>query len=172
MKNSRAFTLIELLVVVLIIGVLTAVAVPQYQKVIMKSHYSKLKNLLHSMIQAEELYYLANGNYTNDVHALDIGLPEPVSVDEKTSGNGYYYNWGYCSLNGVLSKNNTSPRVVCSLDKWGLKHAYYLPHSDYKYAGKMRCSVVDSIFPNLAHAICQEESGLSVPNDGTNTYLW
>ncbi|MBR2083004.1 MAG: prepilin-type N-terminal cleavage/methylation domain-containing protein, partial [Elusimicrobiaceae bacterium] len=43
MKNSNnAFTLIELLIAVLIIGVLAAVAVPQYQQAVLKSRYKTL----------------------------------------------------------------------------------------------------------------------------------
>ena len=69
---KRGFTLIELLVVVLIIGILSGVALPQYEKAVMKSRYSNLMATVNALGTAEELYYMANGQYTNGFEALDI----------------------------------------------------------------------------------------------------
>ena len=69
------FTLIELLVVVLIIGILAAVAVPQYQLAVMKSRLAAIMPLLRSISDAEDSFYLANGYYTH-IKNLDVALPQ------------------------------------------------------------------------------------------------
>ena len=73
-QAKQGLTLIELLVVVLIIGILAAVALPQYQLAVMKSRLAPLQSLLSSIKSAEEVYYLSNGTYTNDWDALDVDL--------------------------------------------------------------------------------------------------
>ena len=74
-NSVKGFTLIELLVVVLIIGILAAVAVPQYQKAVWKSRNVQLKMLISSLLQAQNAYYMANGVYAKNFDELDLEVP-------------------------------------------------------------------------------------------------
>jgi len=69
------FTLIELLVVVLIIGILAAVALPQYQKAVEKSKGVQALLLLKSLTNAANAYYLANGAWPTQFDQLDVEAP-------------------------------------------------------------------------------------------------
>ena len=75
MKNKQAFTLIELLVVVLIIGILAAVALPQYQKVVWKSRGAQLLVAVQALHTAQKAYYLANGTWATTFDELSIEMP-------------------------------------------------------------------------------------------------
>ena len=76
--NKKAFTLIELLVVVLIIGILAAVALPQYRLAVLRARATKLFVAMHTLEQAQQSYYLANGTFTTDLDDLGVDFP-PIS---------------------------------------------------------------------------------------------
>ena len=76
MFTNKGFTLIELLVVVLIIGILAAIAVPQYAMATEKSKAVQAITLARAIKNAEEIYYLQNNTYNQDMTKLDIDIPE------------------------------------------------------------------------------------------------
>ena len=75
MKNKNGFTLVELLVVVLIVGILAAIAVPQYQKAIEKSKGMQAITLLRTIGEASNYYYLSSGKWPSSLSELVIDIP-------------------------------------------------------------------------------------------------
>ncbi len=92
MKNSKkAFTLIELLVVVLIIGILAAVAVPQYQLAVEKTRAQEAVLNLRALEQAQRIYELETGNKTSVFENLTTKINGKIDKNQITTPNFSYH---------------------------------------------------------------------------------
>ena len=173
-NSNSGFTLIELLVVVLIIGILAAVALPQYQKAVKRARFSTLKSITRALASAEETYYLANGKYTVDVEELDIAFPGTIKAIVKHADTNWQYNLKNmtCTLINNGYGGSSAARVQCQ-QNYNLLYGIFLQHASEQYAGKQRCGIISSSAASVALdlQICkQESSGAEIAANGTDYF--
>ena len=154
-KNA-GFALLELLVVVLIISILAAVAVPQYERSVTKARFTQVLTAGKSLKEACESYYLANGVYPTHWSQLDIEYPGCVA-----SPTHHYYLW--CKNFAVDLFSGTNENLVfydtslienpVNMDATALskktkfKYTVWLDHS--KNPGKTECIGVQGLCKSM-----------------------
>ena len=150
--SKGAFTLIELLVVVLIIGILAAVAVPQYQKAVEKARFTQAVAAMDALRKACEVYHLENGTYPTDLSQLDIdpNLPSGYRVVLYHAFNDTVF-----ALDMYLSRNG---RPI-------LGYVHYL-QSQGQPSQKKECRVWED--KPVFHQLCQSVSGKTAGYEATN----
>ena len=75
-KEEGGFTLIELLVVIIIIGILSAIALPAFLNQANRARQSEAVTYVGSMNRAQQAYYLERTGFTEAIAALGLGIPE------------------------------------------------------------------------------------------------
>lgn len=89
MNTKQGFTLIELLVVLVIIGILAAIAVPQFTKAREKAYYAAMKADIRNLAAQQELYYATEYSYTSSLTDLEFVSSESVNVTAAGSTSGW-----------------------------------------------------------------------------------
>ena len=98
---QKGFTLIEVLVVVLIIGILTSIALPQYQKAVMRSRFAQMLQMNKTIYNAQIVYYDTYNKYADTMDQLDITVSNTPNITCEVN----YYKATLCVLykpNGEL----------------------------------------------------------------------
>lgn len=141
---KRGFTLLELLVVVLIIGILAAIALPQYRKAVAKAELAQIINVTKSLKQAQERFYLTNNKYATSINGLDISINNPnVRCYVGTADGGY---------------------VSCYSDKFGLWSYMTIKYTECATKSNDANSSLVKVCKELTQGNCHSSSGASTCN--------
>ncbi|ACC97904.1 PilE-like protein [Elusimicrobium minutum Pei191] len=137
---KKGFTLIELLVVVLIIGILAAIALPQYNKAVEKSRAAEAFTILKAIHLANERFFLQTGVYNATFNDLDIEIPGAdafYQVDRKETKTFSY------ALRNDLSW------VVASRVPVATRYAIVFVHG----TGERRCVIYDTKYAEVCKSL-------------------
>jgi type IV pilus assembly protein PilA len=104
-KDNEGFTLIELLVVIIIIGILSAIALPSFLNQASKAKQSEAKNYVGAVQRAQQSYRIEKQSFAPATSTLEIGIP--------TQTDNYTY--------GMNATRDTTTFVARTLDSTALK---------------------------------------------------
>jgi type IV pilus assembly protein PilE len=112
MHRARGFTLIELMVTLVIVGILTAIAVPAYRQSVIKGNRRAAQSAMMDIVNREHQYFVANRAY-DDGTALcalptDIGENYTCAIDADNDAAPPTFTVNFTATGGQASDGNLS----------------------------------------------------------------
>ena len=146
--NKGGFTLIELLVVIIIIGILSAIALPSFLNQANKAKQSEAKTYIGSMNRAQQAYYLENSRFIDQIPSLGLGIAS-------STANYQYGISGGATAAASVATNKATP-TTASLKGYS--------------GGVALTDVANSTDKTTSAVLCEASTaGITAPGDSTST---
>ena len=157
---KKAFTLIELLMIILIVAILVAIVLPQYQTAVDQGRWSSLVITSRSLSDAQDIYFLTTGSYSDSPAQLSVEITGTVSDNTITTQDGVYTLQNNYTQNSIEGQHNKLPNNLLVL---------YLPASS-EFAGNLHCEA--TIGNTRANSLCITLGGIVIgEHNGKTVYL-
>ncbi|WP_445175835.1 type IV pilin-like G/H family protein [Microcoleus sp.] len=133
-RQDKGFTLIELLVVIIIIGILSAIALPSFLNQANKAKQAEAKQNLSAINKGQQAFFAENTKFATEVPALGLGI--------KTLTNNYKYEVSPTTTDGANGGVTSAATPQGSSLKGYAGGVYFIPAGEGQGTSSILCEEI------------------------------